>query len=59
MNQKVKTAQQERAAVFDCLDIYAASSPYWPEMLDFDLDENAPEEQREIAEYLNHFGANS
>lgn len=41
--------------MFNRIEIDEASLPYYPEMLDFELTENAPEEQRELREYRDSF----
>ena len=49
------TAEHQLTNLFDSLDIQGASLPYWPEMLDFDLDENKSYERAEIEAYLDTF----
>ena len=49
------TAEQQLWNLASALECYAAFSPYYPEMLDFDLKENLDAEQTEITEYLASF----
>lgn len=44
--------------IFDRMDIDGFSFPYYPEMLDFDLEENKQTETKEIEDYHASFGVN-
>lgn len=54
MLSKMPIAQQ-LYNLFDVSERQGAFLPYWPEMLDFDLDENKIAERVEIEEYLATF----
>jgi hypothetical protein len=48
--------QQQLNGLFSRMEVARAALPSYPEMLDFDLDENKLAEVQEIEEYFAHFG---
>lgn len=59
MTKRIKSnlpIEQQLINLFNAVECEGATKPYYPEMLDFDLAENAEAEKEEVVSYLRTFG---